>query len=264
MPVDKITTEDVLAVLGPFWNHRGASNASLRLRIERVLDAAKARGLRSGENPARWRGHLEQLLPRIKSSAEHYAALPFANINTFVRRLQAQDTSAARVIEFMILTAARPGEAIGARWDEVDYDRATWTIPANRMKAGREHRVPLSFRALEIIKAMREIRINDFLFPGRPPGRPITKTTVKNLLWQLEAVGSATLHGFRSSFRDWAGECTHFSNETCEAALAHTVTNQVEAAYRRGDQFEKRRQLMNAWADYCAVTEDRKVIALSR
>jgi integrase len=248
LPVDEITTADVLSVLTPIWNSTFVTANRLRGRIERVLDAAKAQGLRTGENPARWRGHLDQLLPkRQRLACRHHAAMPYTDLPAFMTRLQTRKGMAARAIEFTILTAARSGEVFGARWDEFDRANAIWTVPAARMKAGREHRVPLSGRALRIITSMQ--RHSDFVFPGEKPGKPLSMMVMNTVLRRMK-VENATVHGFRSTFRDWAAECTDYANEICEAALAHVIGNKAEAAYRRGDLFEKRRKLMDEWAEY--------------
>jgi integrase len=264
LPVDKIVTDEVLSVLKPLWNDKPETGSRLRGRIERVLDAAKAQGLRSGENPARWRGHLDQLLPKRQLLTRgHHAAMNYAELPAFMTNLQARQATAALALEFAILTAARSGEVLGARWEEFDLDHAVWTVPATRMKAGREHRVPLSRRSLEIAKAMHEARNGDFVFPGQQAGRPLSVMALEMVLRRMK-IENATVHGFRSAFRDWAAECTNFANEVCEAALAHVIENKAEAAYRRGDLFEKRRQLMEAWAAYCASLKVGKVIALER
>jgi integrase len=264
LPVDKITTEEVLSVLKPLWNGRPETASRLRGRIERVLDAAKAQGLRSGENPARWRGHLDQLLPkRQRLTRGHHPAMNYSDLPAFMSDLQTMQVTAASALEFTILTAARSREVLGARWEEFDVDRAVWMVPARRMKAGREHRVPLSQRALKILKAMHETRSNDFVFPGQMPSKPLSATALLMLLRRIKVDG-ATVHGFRSTFRDWAAECTNFPNEVCEAALAHVIENKAEAAYRRGDLFDKRRKLMEAWAVYCAAAEAGKVVAFRR
>jgi integrase len=264
LPVDKITTDDVLSVLKPLWNEKPATASRLRGRIERVLDAAKARGLRSGENPARWRGHLDQLLPkRQQLTRGHHAAMNYTELPAFMSDLRARQATAAQALEFAILTAARSGEVLGARWDEFDLDRAVWTVPATRMKAGREHRVPLSPRALKIVKAMHEARNGDFVFPGQKQGKPLSVTGLHTVLRRMKIEG-ATVHGFRSAFRDWAAECTNCPNEVCEAALAHVIENKAEAAYRRGDLFDKRRELMEAWAVYCATLKTGKVVPMRR
>jgi integrase len=263
LPVDKITTDDVLSVLKPFWNARPETASRLRGRIERVLDAAKAQGLRSGENPARWRGHLDQLLPkRQRLTRGHHAAMSYAEVPAFAANLKTRQATAALALEFAILTAGRSGEVLGARWDEFDLDHAVWTVPAARMKAGREHRVPLSRRALKIVKEIVGLS-GEFVFPGSKPGRPLSAKALATALRRMK-VKNATVHGFRSAFRDWAAECTNFTNEVCEAALAHVIENKVEAAYRRGDLFEKRRKLMEAWATYCAAPRAGKVVAFRR
>ena len=262
LPVDKITTDDVLSVLKPLWNEKPETASRLRGRIERVLDAAKAQGLRSGENPARWRGPLDQLLPkRERLTRDHHAAMGYNGLPAFMADLQAWQATAALALEFAILTAARSGEVLGARWDEFDLDRAVWTTPATRMKAGREHRVPLSGRALKIAKAMREGRNGEFVFPGQKPGKPLSGMALEMVLRRIKI--DVTVHGFRSTFRDWAAECTKFPNEVCEAALAHMIENKAEAAYRRGDLFDKRRKLMEAWASYCGALVEMGLIPLS-
>jgi integrase len=264
LPVDKVTTDDVLSVLKPLWNEKPETAARLRGRIERVLDAAKAQGLRSGENPARWRGHLDQLLPRRQRLTRgHHAAMNYTNVPAFIADLQTRQATAALALEYAILTAARSGEVLGARWAEFDLERAIWTIPAGRMKAGREHRVPLSRRALKIVKTTHEVRDGDFAFPGQKSGKPLSVMALEMVLRRMR-IENATVHGFRSAFRDWAAECTNFTNEVCEAALAHVIENKAEAAYRRGDLFDKRRKLMDAWAIYCTASKAGKVVALRR
>jgi len=264
LPVHQISTDDVLSILRPLWNEKPETASRLRGRIERVLDAAKARGLRSGENPARWRGHLDQLLPkRHRLTRGHHAAMAFTDIAPFVADLQTRHATAALALEFAILTAARTGEVLGAKWSEFDLDRAVWTVPAERMKAGREHRVPLSPRALKIVSDLALIREGEFVFPGQKPGRSLSGMALEMMLRRMK-VEHATVHGFRSSFRDWAAECTNFSNEVAEAALAHVIKDKSEAAYRRGDLFEKRRKLMEAWAAYCATLRTAEVVAFLR
>ncbi len=264
LPVDKITTDDVLPVLKALWSHKPETASRVRGRIERVLDAAKARGLRTGENPARWRGHLDQLLPkRQRLTRGHHAAMAYTNVATFMVDLQTRQATAALALEFAILTAARSGEVLGARWQEFDLDRAVWTVPADRMKAGCEHRVPLSRRALKIVTSLQETRHGDFVFPGQKSGKPLSGMAMEMMLRRMK-IDSATVHGFRSTFRDWAAECTNFPNEVCEAALAHVIENKAEAAYRRGDLFDKRRKLMDAWAAYCATPKTGKIVAFRR
>jgi integrase len=228
-----------------------------------VLDAAKAQGLRSGENPARWRGHLDHLLAkRRRLTRGHHPAMPYADVSAFMATLRKREGIAARALEFGILTAARSGEVIGARWVEFDLDGAVWTVPAARMKAGKEHRIPLAPRALKIVKDIVGLN-GEFVFPGGKPGRPLSAKALAKALRRMK-VKNATVHGFRSAFRDWAAECTNFTNEFCEAALAHVIENKAEAAYRRGDLFDKRRKLMEAWAAYCAAPKAGKVVAFRR
>lgn len=254
----------MLSVLKSVWNDRPETASRLRGRIERVLDAAKAQGLRGGENPARWRGHLDQLLPKRKQVArDHHAAMNYADVPAFMVDLQSRQATAALAVEFAILTAARSGEVLGAKWTEFDLDRGVWAVPAERMKAGREHRVPLSRRALKILKALHESREGDFAFPAKKPNETLSGMALRMVLHRMK-IDAVTVHGFRSSFRDWAAECTNFTNEVCEAALAHVIENKAEAAYRRGDMFEKRRKLMDTWAAYCAAPKAGKVVAFRR
>lgn len=251
MPIDRVDTDAVLRVLEPIWNRIPETAARLRGRIENVLDAAKVRGLRTGENPARWRGHLRNILPkRQRLTRGHHAAMPFAQVPSFLSALRARQSTAARALEFCILTAARTGEVLGAQWDEFDLDAAIWTVPATRMKAQREHRVPLCARAVAIIREMALARMGAHVFPGhRAPGLS-NMAMAKALV--ASGQGAFTVHGFRSSFRDWAAEATSFSSDVCEMALAHVIGNKVEAAYRRSDLFNRRRELMDAWGRYCA------------
>jgi integrase len=252
--VDAITTEDVLGVLKPIWTTKTETASRLRGRIERVLNAAKAKGHRSGENPAAWRGHLENLLPkRQKLTRGHHAALPYADVPAFVAKLRTRKAVAALALEFAILTAARSGEVLGARGPEIDFDARVWTIPAKRMKSGREHRVPLSESALAILEKFGEARVSEFIFPGQGAGRPLSEMVLRRMLRRDADV--VTVHGFRSSFRDWAGNETHFPRELAEAALAHVVGDKAEQAYRRSDALEKRRALMEAWAQWCEPRE---------
>src|SRR5216684_2424593 len=244
----------VLQAIEPIWTAKPETASRVRGRIESILDWATARGYREGENPARWRGHLEYLLPaRSKvSRVEHLAALPYAEIGTFMTELRQQQGVAARALEFAILTAARTGEVLGARWDEINIADRVWTVPAERMKTGKEHRVPLSDAATVIIEEMAEVRRGDHVFPGT--ARALAHSRLRDLLLR---VGRAdlTVHGFRSTFRDWAAERTAFPAEVAEMALGHTVGDKVEAAYRRGDLLQKRRQLMDAWAKHCATVQ---------
>jgi integrase len=251
VPVDSIGTDSILVVLRPIWAEKPETASRLRQRIEAVLDAAKAQGLRSGENPARWRGHLEHLLAkRQRLSKGHFAALPYADLPPLMARLRALDTAAARALEFAILTAARSAEVYGATWAEIDAEARIWTIPAERTKQGREHRVPLSDRAAEIVEEMRRRLESDFIFPGQRRGKPLSHVAMAKVLERLEV--DATVHGMRSAFRDWAGNETDFAREIAEAALGHVVGDAAERAYRRGDALEKRRALMTAWATFCS------------
>jgi len=262
-PVNEIETDDVLAVLRPIWPKRPETASRLRGRIEHVLDAARARGFRHGPNPALWRGHLDKLLPkRPKVAQGHHAALPYEKVARFIGEVRKRDAVGALAIEFTVLTAARTGEVLGATWDEIDLKSSVWTIPAKRMKASRIHRVPLSGRAVAILRKLERIRRGDFVFPGRKPGRPLSNMSMEMILRRMK-VEDATMHGFRSSFRDWVGNETHFPREIAEAALAHVVGDAAEQAYRRGDALEKRRAMMEAWSEYCEPTlTSRKVVRL--
>jgi integrase len=250
-PVAAIGTDDVLQVVKPLWRTRPETAARLRGRIERVLDSAKARGQPMGENPARWKGHLASLLPRRqKLYRGHLAAMPFGDVPAFVAKLREMEGTSPGALEFAILTAARSGEVRNATWDEIDFEARLWTIPARRMKGAREHRVPLSPRALAILREMEKARRSAFVFPGFKRDCPLSDMTLSAVLRRAGA--DVTVHGFRSSFRDWCGERTAFPREVAEAALAHLVGDDVERAYRRGDALEKRRKLMDAWAQFCA------------
>ncbi len=262
--VDEIDTEAVLSVLKPIWTTKPETASRLRGRIEAVLDAAKAQGYRSGENPAAWRGHLSHLLPkRPKATRGHHAAMNYRDIRAFLAKLRADPAIAARALEFCILTAARTGEVLGSQWSEIDIDEKTWTVPANRTKAGREHRVPLSQPALAVVKALSKARDCQFVFPSPRGKRPLSHVAMAKVLDRLGAEG-VTVHGFRSAFRDWAGNETNFPREVAEAALAHIVGDKAEQAYRRSDALEKRRKLMSAWAMYVEPTSDAKITPIRR
>jgi integrase len=264
--VSAIDTALVLKVIEPIWHTTPETARRVRGRIEAVLDWASVRGHRKGENPARWRGHLQKMLPARDRLApvKHHAALPYAEVPVFVGELRACKGTAALALEFIVLTAARRGEVIGARWPEIDVAAKTWTVPAQRMKSGREHKVPLSARALEILAGLpREKRQDGFVFIGARAAGPLGNMAMLRILRGLKR--AVTIHGFRSSFRDWAAEQTNFPREVAEAALAHAVGDKVEAAYRRGDLFKKRAALMEAWAKYCArpvSAEGGKVVAI--
>lgn len=254
IPVAAVDTSMVLKAIEPIWSEKAETASRLRGRIESVLDWATARGYRRGENPARWRGHLEKLLParsKVKT-VEHHAALPYQELPTFMRALADQGGVGARALEFAILTAARTSEVIGATWDEIDLDAATWTIPKERMKAHRDHRVFLGDGALAVLKAVEPFRTSQFVFPGGRTDKPLSNMAMLTTLKRMKR-DDLTAHGFRSTFRDWAAETTDYASEVVEMALAHVVANKVEAAYRRGDLFEKRKRLMGDWSNFAAA-----------
>jgi integrase len=234
MPVEDIGTESILGVLQPLWQKRTETASRLRGRIEAVLDAARAKGYipRNDANPARWRGHLDKLLPkRQKRLRGHFTALPYSQVPAFVAALREREAMAALALEFTILTAARSGEVLGARWPEVDLEAKVWTIPAARMKAARAHRVPLSGRAKAILERLNEAKTGEHVFPGQRPGKPLSRAIFKTVLHRMKVEG-VTTHGFRSAFRDWCGNETHFSRELAEAALAHVIGDKAEQAMR--------------------------------
>ena len=248
MRVGDIETPHVLQILEPIWLSKSETASRIRGRIETILDAAKVREYRSGENPARWRGHLANLLPaRPKLSRGHHKALPYDEVPALLSALRSHRAVSALALEFTILTAARTGAVLGASWEEIDFKKRAWTIPAHRMKAGREHRVPLSDQSIRILSLAQKLG-KTHVFPGQRGGA-MSSMAMLMLLRRMQP--GITVHGFRSSFRDWAAECTGYSHEVCEMALAHTIGNKAEAAYRRGDLFEKRRRLMDDWASYC-------------
>ena len=257
--VTAIDTSAVLAVLRPLWNEKTETASRLRGRIENVLDYAAARGWRVGENPARWRGHLDKLLPpRSKVAAvEHHPAVRWQDIGRVMARLSESQGTAARCLQFLILTTTRSAEARGARWNEIDLDAALWTIPGARMKAGKPHRVPLSEAALTILHEMMALkrRPDGLIFPGGKPGSPLSDVSLSKAL-AVAGGGDATVHGMRSTFRDWCAEATAYPREIAESALAHTNKDKVEAAYLRGDALDKRRLLMSAWGDHCLRSPD--------
>jgi integrase len=252
LAVADIDIGSVLSVLEPIWPTKTETASRVRSRIEAVLDWAAVRKLRTGDNPARWKGNLQHVLPARARLAkpQHHAALPYAEIPAFMTALRNRDGVAARALEFTILTAARTGEVVGARWDEIDLTARTWTVPGNRMKAGREHRVPLSDEAVEILKALPREKNNPYVFLG-PRAGGLSNMAMAAVLRRMDWV-EITVHGFRSTFRDWAAESTAFPNHVVEMALAHTVGNKVEAAYRRGDLLAKRQRLAADWAKFCA------------
>jgi integrase len=249
MPVAMIDTTLVLKVIEPIWKDKTVTANRVRSRIESVLGWATASGFRTGDNPARWRGHLKEVLPAHGKIAkvEHHKALPYKDMAAFMAELATRKGIDARALEFLILTAARTGEVVNVKWSEIDLDAKVWTVPAERIKGRREHRVPLVDRAIDILKSLP--REAGYVFIGSRSSK-MGKMTLFNL---LKAMGqdNTTVHGFRSTFRDWAGETTAFPSEICEVALAHAVGGKVQVAYQRGDLLEKRRQLMKAWAAFC-------------
>jgi integrase len=255
LPAGDVTTDHIIKILNPIWSTKSETASRVRSRIELVLDWAKVHGHRDGENPARWRGHLDQILPKRSKVRRvvHHPALPFAEVPAFMERLRTRRGLSARALEFTILTAARTNEIIGATWAEMNAGAGLWTVPPERMKAGREHRVPLVVRAVAILTDLAEVakpESVDWVFPGDCEDGSLSNNAMLALLDRMD-FGHVTVHGFRSSFRDWASETTAFPHEVVEMALAHTIENKAEAAYRRGDLFEKRRQLMTAWAEFC-------------
>lgn len=259
-PVDTISTEDILAVLKPIWTAKPETASRLRGRIEKVLDAAKAKGFRKTENPARWRGHLDHLLPKpLKLSRGHHAAMPYEDLPAFMGELRQRQATAALALEFCILTAARSGEVLGCRWSEIDLDKKVWTVPAHRMKTGREHRVPLSGQVVAILRELAEADVRPFVFPGQARNRPLSNMAMDMMLRRMKR-DAATVHGFRSSFRDWAGNVSNFPREITETALSHVIGDKAEQAYRRSDALEKRRKLMEAWATFCEPREHGGVV----
>jgi integrase len=269
--VGEIDSAMVIDVLKPIWSKKPQTASRLRGRIEKVLDYAVVHGLagevdRNRLNPAKWAGNLEHVFPHQGEVAKvaHHPALPYAELPDFVTELRRLPGVAARALEFAILTAARNGEVRGATFDEFDFDAKVWTVPAGRMKASREHRVPLSDRAVEIVaESAKDVRGVGFVFPGQRPLKPLSDMAARSVLDRMGRDG-VTTHGFRSTFRTWAGERTSFQRETIEAALAHSVGDRVEAAYQRGDLFEKRVRLMQAWSDFCEGEASANVIAIAR
>jgi integrase len=255
MPVGDVDTGAVMKILEPLWREKTETASRLRGRIESVLDYGKVRGWREGANPARWRGHLNHLLPKrtMAQRPAHYEALPWREVGAFMQRLRQVNSIPARCLEFLILTAGRSGEVRGARWSEFDLAHGVWTVPAERMKAGREHRTPLSEPAMAVLREMAQFgsRRTDLVFPSARIGAGIHDATLTKAVRDA-AGGGASVHGMRSTFRDWCAEATPYPREVAEAALAHVVSNKVEAAYQRGDLLERRRRLMADWAAFCS------------
>ncbi|WP_342748375.1 MULTISPECIES: tyrosine-type recombinase/integrase [Devosia] len=250
-PVGDISTDDVLRAVQPLWATKNETASRLRGRIERVLDYSKVKGWRSGENPALWRGHLKNVLPpRRKLQRGHHAAMPSKDLPTFMVRLQKSEAMAARALEFLILNASRSWEVLGARWEEFDFEDKIWTVPAERMKPGVEHQVPLSDAALAIVARLAEHKVGDYVFFGQRTGRPLSSSSMDMLMRRMK-VHMYTVHGFRSTFRDWAGDHTEVQREVIEAALSHLIGTATERAYRRSTALAKRRKLMTTWAGFC-------------
>jgi integrase len=266
LSVQAVDTALVMKALSPIWNEKPETASRIRGRIEAVLDWARTSTYRQGENPARWKGHLDNLLPRRSKvrAVKHHPALPYADVGVFMAALRGRDGIAARALEFTILTATRTSEVLGARWDEIDLQQRLWTVPAERMKASKEHRVPLSAAAVALLETLAKAPEGSLLFPGAE-GAELSENAMLALLERMER-SDITVHGFRSTFKDWATEKTNFPNIVSEMALAHTIDGQVEAAYRRGELLEKRRKLMEAWAHYCgkpaASTKEDNVVQL--
>jgi integrase len=264
LPVATIDTPLVLKVIKPLWQRAPVTASRVRGRIEQVLGWATVHHYRAGDNPARWQGHLQHALPAKSEVAdvEHHTALPYSEAPAFFAKLRQDSSVQARCLELLALTATRMAEATDATWDEIDFDNRIWTVPSARMKMGKEHRIPLSKAAIAVLKGMNEMRQSDYIFPGLRTGRPIGHNSV----WKLGRALGATVHGLRSTFRDWAAEQTSFPHEVCEMALAHAIPSAVEKAYRRGDLFDKRRKLMDAWASFCSHGADAgdKVVPIRR
>jgi len=253
LPVQAVDTGLVMQVIEPIWATKTETASRVRGRIEAILDWASARKYREAENPARWKGHLDKLLPqRAKvQKVQHHAALPYDEIHEFMALLRQQQGVSASGLEFLILTAARTGEVIGATWDEIDIENSIWIIPSDRMKGGKEHRVPLSLAAIAVLERMKKVRQSNFVFPGGKRNQPLSNMAFLQLLKRMGR-GDLTAHGFRSTFRDWAAERTNYPSEVAEMALAHSVADKVEAAYRRGDLYGKRQQIMRDWDEFCS------------
>ena len=264
MPVADIETAHVLAVLKPIWNTKTETATRVRTRLEAVLSYAEARNWRTGGNPARWRGHLSAILPSPQKlkDRKHHSALPYGELPQFMSILSNTDGMGARALEMTILTATRTKESLGAKWSEIDLDNRVWTIPKERMKAGVEHRVPLSDQAIKVVTKMADNKMSDYVFPNRTSGQPMSNAGMSSVLKRLERT-DITVHGFRSTFRDYVAEKTNTPERTAEAALAHKLKDASEAAYQRGDLIEKREILMQTWANYCYPTRE-KVVRLPR
>ncbi len=258
LPVQSVNMAFVTKVLRPIWSEKPETASRVRQRIEAVLDWAKVNEYRSGDNPARWRGHLEKVLPKRSKvrAVKHFEAMPYAELPGFYIKLVKRDTISAKAMAWTILTAARSGETRGATWGEINRDEAIWTVPGERTKSGRDHRVPLTDEALSVLDGLKHLNDNPdaLLFPN-PRGKVLSDTAMRRYLQQRMDQPGTTVHGFRSSFRDWAAERTNFPRELAEAALAHVLRDKTEAAYQRGDMLARRKKLMEAWAKFCASGE---------
>lgn len=271
LPVGTINTAHIRSALDPIWYTKTKTAAEIRTRIKKVFDYARSCEYRTGENPARWDGHFENILPRPTDihTVEHYPSMPYQDVGDFLNDLRQTDTVVAKLLEFTILTASRTNESIGAKWEEIDWQNRVWTVPPERQqkkKKPKPHRVPLSDAALRVLEKMKCLHQSDYVFPGQSSSH-LNNTVMLALLGRMGVRGEAVTHGFRSTFKDWSVERTFFTNEESEMALAHTVGNKVENSYRRSDLVEKRRLLMQAWADFCALPSVKgggNVVALRR
>lgn len=256
-PIEDITTQDILKILTPIWTVKNETAKRVQGRIENILDFASAHGYRDPVNPARWRGHLDKLLakPSRVQKVSHHPAMPYDQVAAFMSSIQFYNSLSSKALQFLILSATRTSEVLNAEWHEVDIAKATWQIPAERMKTNREHRVPLSEQAMNLLLSLPRVKGNNHIFPGMKAGRPLSNMSLLQFMRGLGygpsgEKGNYVPHGFRSSFRDWTGEVTSYPRDVAEMALAHAIENKVEAAYRRGDLFEKRRAMMQEWADF--------------
>jgi integrase len=263
LSISAVDTSLIMQILEPIWAKKAETASRVRSRIELVLAWATVRGYRTGENPAIWRNHLDKLLPKRSriQKVKHHSALPFEEIASFVSNLKKHGGVAARALEFLVLTATRTSETLNAEWSEIRFDEQLWVIPGERMKGGVEHRVPLSVRAIEILEMMRERSEGPYIFPGARRGRPLSNVALLKVLERMKV--KVVTHGFRSTFRDWSSERTNFPREVCEQALAHSLRDKVESAYRRGDLLLKRTSLMNEWARYCMTPPKETAIVRS-
>lgn len=257
LPPADVTTEHVLKILKPIWQEKTETASRVRSRLELILDSAKAQQLRQGDNPARWRGHLDKLLPAISKiqKVKHHPSMSYSFLPEFWQELKLNPSISAKALQLLILTATRTSETLNAKWNEIDFSLSIWIIPADRMKMGREHRVPLSTEAVEILQSIPQVDGSEYIFPGVKAGKPLSNLSMVMLMRRMGYgcngdKGDSVPHGFRSTFRDWAGEVSNFPGDVAEMALAHTIANKVEAAYRRGDLLAKRAIMMQEWADY--------------